>query len=141
MLTLTVGFHPELVFSPSITPPRVTGLSFSMISTLSFLPGFMFLHTFYTFYPPLPPYFNSEVQQSRVRSFSQANIAGTETPAGMISRHAEWKLQHKLISVPLGGRALTLSHREPGIINSSGIVRGICMAIFTRHTYWPEWRL
>lgn len=33
------------------------------------------------------------------------------------------------------GHALTLSQQETGIINSSGIVRGICMAIFTRHNY------
>ena len=55
---------------------------------------------------------------------------------GLPCHHAEWKLNHKLITEPLNvGRALTLSHREQDFINSLRIVRGICRTIFTRHNY------
>lgn len=58
----------------------------------------------------------------------------TQTDAAFISHHAEWKVKH--IAAPLNrGHGLTLSRRETGFINSPGIVRGIYIAIFTRHNY------
>lgn len=60
----------------------------------------------------------------------------TDRPARFIAHRAEWKLQHKLITVPLiRGRVLTLSHEEQCNIYSPGVVRGICVVIFPRRNY------
>lgn len=132
MFTLTAGAC--FLFSlwnnnfQSLLTPDVTGLTFSMKSTLLFPLSFMFLLSFYTVFPP---YYNSELWYFSVQPFSH-------WPGLSLTMH-EWKLKYKLITAPQNrGRPLTLSHREPGIINSPGIVRGICMAIFTRHNYYQS---
>lgn len=102
---------------------------------------------FHEFYIIIPAEFSSRVFPSYFKRTLSNNLiffclvflscthTWTDPPTGFISRLPEWKLQHKVITVIHRGLALTLSHRAPGIINSPWIVRGICMAIFTRHNY------
>lgn len=119
----TVGqFLPQLVFSPSISSPCVMCLLFSMNSTLFFLLGLGPANFFRT-----APYFS--VQSSRHAH------TWTDLLSGFIAHLPEWKLQQQVLAVIHRGLGLTLSHRAPGFINSSCIVRGICMAIFTSHNY------
>lgn len=81
---------------------------------------------FYVFDRVFHSHFNSEVSQTTWHLLSSHARVWTDTASGNYNTNP----------VPLnGGRALTLSHRAPGIINNPRIVRGICMAIFTRHNY------
>lgn len=117
----TVGqFLPQLVFSPSISSPCVMCLLFSMNSTLFFLLGLGPANFF---------------EQPHISRSSRHAHTWTDLLSGFIAHLPEWKLQQQVLTVIHRGLGLTLSHRAPGFINSSCIVRGICMAIFTSHNY------
>lgn len=125
MFALTVG----LVFSPSISPPCVTGRSFYMKSALLLLLSSMFFVVFFS-------YFDSQLSQTTfsIQSFFHAHMLKQTQRVYVSSPRVESTT--KLITVPLNrGRTLTLSHGAPGIINSLRIVRGISVTIFTRHNY------
>lgn len=125
-------FPSEFVFSPCISSPHVTSRRIFPASpdTYSYKSvifhevltpaAFQFWHCLYNSFPSFP----SDSERSHRTCLRRLTQTG-------LCLHKEWKLKHKLISAPLNrGHALTLSHREPGIINSLGDCQGYLHGYF-----------
>lgn len=131
-------------FLGCLLTPWMFTLSFSFFLSLFSLPPFLLLGSCVSCFPWIrhycscqffkkPTFWNSPTLLSPV--FPSCTHTWTDPLNGFIAHLPEWKLQQQVLTVIHRGLGLTLSHRAPVIINSSCIVRGICMAIFTSHNY------